>query len=94
MTTDTTYETADVKAYGRASVDVGASYETPVYTQAQYYIGRQRVHLFAGGRQQATFTAYPLRFNFYLDLWPARYTIENYIDYDLLGSGGLCWSVF
>ena len=50
--TDTaTYDSADSKAYARASFDLGASYEAPIYTQAQYYIGRQRASLFLGGRQ-------------------------------------------
>ena len=88
------YEAADSKAYGRLSFDVGANYEAPVYTQAQYYIGRQRASFFVGGRQQASITLYPLRLNFYVDLWPAKLTYENYIDYDLLGEGGFCWAAY
>ena len=35
-----------------------------------------------------------MRLNFYLDLYPAKLTFENYIDYDLLGDGGFCWAVY
>ena len=79
----------------RASFDLGASYELPVYTQAQYYIARQRVKLFLGGRNEFSLTAWLLRFQFYLDIWPAKFTFENYFSYDLLGSSGAsCFAGF
>ena len=84
----------DVAVDGRASFDIGAGYELPVYTMDQFYIARQRVKLFLGGRNTLQLTAYLLRFNFYLDIWPFKYTLENYFSYDLLGDGGICWAGF
>ena len=66
--------------------DVGASYELPVYTQEQYYIGRQRAALFLGGRNSVTLTLYVVRLSFFLDFWPYKMTFENYADYNLLGT--------
>ena len=93
-TSTTEFDSAFIKAKTRGSFDVGANYEAPAYTQAQYYIARQRAALFVGGRNEASFTFYPVRLNFYLDLWPAKFTLENYIDYDLLGPDGFCWAFF
>ena len=76
----------------RANFDIGANYELPFYTQEQYYIGRQRFGFFLGGRQYVTVTAYPLRFSFYLDIYPVRAIFENYMSVDLLGTtGAWCW---
>lgn len=93
-TSSAEYESADIKASTRASFDLGVNYEAPAYTQAQYYITRQRASLFLGGRNELSMTFYPLRLNFYLDLWPAKLTFENYLDYDLLGSDAFCWATF
>ncbi len=83
---------ADFGIDTRASFDLGAAYELPFYTQEQYYIGRQRIHLYVGGRQSVTVTLWPLRFSFYLDLWPFRMIFENYFSVDILGIEELwCW---
>ena len=86
IATDTYYS-----VQSRASFDIGGKYEAPIYSHEQYYIGRQRASLFIGGRQSVSFTFFLVRINFYFDLWPAKLTLENYIDKDLLGNGNYCW---
>ena len=65
--------------------DFGANYELPMYSEAQYYITRQRFSIFLGGRQTISFFLTMLKLNFYLDIWPARFTFENYLSNDILG---------
>ena len=65
-----------------------------MYSQAQYYIWRQRLAFFLGGRQYLQATLYPFRLNFFIDIWPYRLTFENYIDYDILGNKEICTAGF
>ena len=51
-TTATEYSAAyDLNAKARANFDLGLNWEFPVYSQAQFYIWRQRIAFFLGGRQ-------------------------------------------
>ena len=47
-----------------------------------------------GGRQTLTLLAYFVRFNFYLDIWPAKFTYENYYSNELLSSRDNCIAGF
>ena len=68
--------------------DIGANYESPIYVNELFYTWRARVAAYLGGRSSVSFTVTPLRFNFYIDFYPVRYTLENYLSFDMLGTLG------
>ena len=73
-----------------ANFDLGGNYELPMYSQAQYYVTRQRGSVWLGGRQIANFLLYIFRLKIYVDVWPVKTTFENYLSYDILGDGDVC----
>ena len=77
-----------------ANGDVGLSYELPLYTMNQYYVSRQRVSAFIGGRQTVSFLLYLFRINFYIDIWPVKATFENYFANDYLVNRENCAAGF
>ena len=90
--TDSTTSTTntDIAFTTDLNFDIGAGYELPVYTQQQYYITRQRVAFFFGGRQELIFQFYVIRLNLLFDLYPFEWIFENYLSFDLLDSGAVC----
>ena len=91
-----TYASSDgnIGFTGDANFDLGASYELPVYTREQYYIARQRLNFFLGGRQEIALTFYIVRLNLLFDVFPYELIYENFFSYDLLDSGSKCWAGF
>ena len=77
-----------------AQGDVGMNYELPMYTMNQFFVSRQRFSAFIGGRQTISFLLYVFRLNFYIDVWPARLTYENYYSNDYLVTGDNCLAGF
>ena len=61
---DTTCDSTRAESAGTAqvlvgaNVDVAANYELPMYTQNQFYVWRQRLSMFLGGRQYVSITLY------------------------------------
>ena len=48
---------------------------------------------FIGGRQEVSLLTYLFKFRLMLDIWPARYTLDNVIMRDLLATQNrMCWS--
>jgi len=90
------YETRSMSSNGLVgyelglNMDIGWSYELPLYNEDEYLVFRQRGSLFAGGRQFVSFTFYAARLYIFLDLWVAKATLENYLRYDIVNYGSFC----
>ena len=75
--------------------DLGANYELPMYSENQFFILRQRFSLFLGGRQTISFFLTLAKLHFYVDIWPVKFTFENYLSNDIQsGSYDTCLAGF
>ena len=90
------YETAALSSNGLVgyelglNADLGWSYELPLYNQDQYLVSRQRGSIYGGGRQYVSFTVYFVKLTVFLDLWLSKFTIDNYLRYDVVNYGDFC----
>ena len=90
------YETASSTSNGLLgyelglNMDLGWSYELPLYNQDEYLVFRQRGAVYAGGRNYFSFTLYAVRLYIFLDLWLGKATAENYLRYDVVNYGDFC----
>ena len=83
----------DVVFSYRLGFDLGVSYTLPSYTEDGYYIWRQRLNAFLGGRSFIAFQFYWVRVKFYFDFYPAKLTFDNFISDDLLQAKTRCWAL-
>lgn len=74
------------------NMDVGAYYELPVYNQNNYLIFRQRLGIYAGGRQYISFLLGNIfRLTFYGDIWLSKITFfDNYMRFDIVNYDEFC----
>eukprot|EP00353_Schmidingerella_taraikaensis_P011817 CAMPEP_0185582198 /NCGR_PEP_ID=MMETSP0434-20130131/20130_1 /TAXON_ID=626734 ORGANISM="Favella taraikaensis, Strain Fe Narragansett Bay" /NCGR_SAMPLE_ID=MMETSP0434 /ASSEMBLY_ACC=CAM_ASM_000379 /LENGTH=96 /DNA_ID=CAMNT_0028200961 /DNA_START=253 /DNA_END=540 /DNA_ORIENTATION=+ len=73
-------------------MDLGYSYELPLYNSDENLVFRQRASVYAGGRQYFSFTIYAVRIYLFLDLWAGKVTAENYLSYDIVNYGDFCYA--
>lgn len=73
--------------------DLGTSYELPSYTEDGYYIWRQRLNLYIGGRSFIALQVGWVRVKIFFDIYPAKLTYDNFISNDLLQDGTRCWAM-
>ena len=53
-------------------------------------MSRQKVAVYAGGRQYLQLTLYAFRFYVFLDLWLGKGSVDSYLRYDIVNYGDFC----
>ena len=74
------------------NIDIGAYYELPVYNQNNYLVFRQRLGVYAGGRQYISFLLGNIfRLTFFGDIWITKVTFfDNYLRVDIVNYNDFC----
>lgn len=74
------------------NIDIGAYYELPVYNQDNYLVFRQRLGVYAGGRQYISFLLGNIfRLSLFGDVWLAKVNFwDNYLRVDIVNYNDWC----
>ena len=72
--------------------DIGGYYELPLYNQNNYLVWRQRIGVYAGGRQYISFLlGNVFRLTLYGDIWITKVTFfDNYMRMDIVNYNDFC----